>query len=105
MQMAQLLIRFLLIAFLFGSVEATVDSMLIDSGHEQGSDHLIHDHNKSNNSGAEEDCNHHCHCAGQLGLAFIYFIDSFQTAVIDKISDTYLYRSQLSPPLFRPPIN
>ena len=103
--MSQLIIRFLLIAFLFGSAEATMDSVQLDSGHSQDTEHIIHDHDKSNNSDLEDNCDHHCHCAGQLGLIFTYCINSYQTFVIDKISDTYSYQSQLSPPLYRPPIN
>ena len=102
--MSQLLIRFLLIAFLFGSVEAAVDSVKMDSDHNQDSQHLVHDHDKSNSSDLEDSCDHHCHCAGQLGLIFAYCINSYQSFIIDKVSDTYSYRSQLSPPLFRPPI-
>jgi hypothetical protein len=102
--MPQLLIKFLLIAFLFGSVEAAVDSVQIDNDHAQDSQHLVHDHDKSNNSDLEDDCEHHCHCAGQTGLTFSSSVKSVQTSVIVKISDTHSYRSNFSPPLFRPPI-
>lgn len=104
--MSQFIIKLLLIAFLFGSVEASVDSVIIDINHEQGSEHPIHNHNhdESSDNELEEDCHHHCHCAGQIGLAFSSSINSVQTSVIVKISDTDLYRSNLSPPLFRPPI-
>lgn len=102
--MSRLLIKLLLVIFLFGNVEAAVDSVLIDISHEQGSEHLTHDHDESNNSELEEDCDHHCHCAGQIGLAFSSCVNSFQTSVIVKFSDKHSYRSNLSPPLFRPPI-
>lgn len=104
MCMSRLIINLLLIVFLFGTVEAAVDSVLIDINHEQGSEHLIHDHDESSSNELEEDCDHHCHCAGQLGLAFTTYVNSVQTSVIFKFSDTHLYRSSLSPPLFRPPI-
>lgn len=106
--MPQLLIKLLLISFLFGSVDAAVDCASIDIGidHGQGVDHLIDDHDKPNSTDDEQDCFHHCHCncAGQLGLAFTTCVSSIQTSEIVKISDTHLYRSSLSPPLFRPPI-
>jgi hypothetical protein len=104
--MSRLSINLLLIVFLFGTVEASVDSVLIDINHEQNSEHPNHnhDHDESSSNDLDEDCNHHCHCAGQIGLAFSSSVNSVQTSVIVKISDTNLYRSSLSPPLFRPPI-
>lgn len=104
MCMSRLIINLLLIVFLFGSVEASVDSVLIDISHEQDSEHHNHEHDESSSNDFEEDCHHHCHCAGQIGLAFSSSVNSVQTSVIVKISDTHLYRSSLSPPLFRPPI-
>jgi len=87
--MSRLLIKLLLITFLFGSVDAAVDCASIDIDHGQSTDHLI-------------DCFHHCHCncAGQLGLAFTTSVNSVQTSVIVKIGDTHSYRSNLSPPLY-----
>jgi len=37
--MSQFLIRFLLVAFLFGSADAAVDSVQIDIDHNQNSEH------------------------------------------------------------------
>jgi len=104
--MSRLLIKLLLITFLFGSVDAAVDCASIDIDHGQSTDHLIDDHDKPNSTDDGEDCFHHCHCncAGQLGLAFTTSVNSVQTSVIVKIGDTHSYRSNLSPPLFRPPI-
>ena len=101
--MSRLLIKLLLVTFLFGSVNAAVDCAFIDINHEQGIDHLIDDHDKSND---EEDCFHHCHCncAGQLGLAYVSTIKLVQTSVVAKSTESELYQSKLSPPLFRPPI-
>lgn len=101
MNMSRLVINLLLIAFLFGSVEASVDTVLIDINHEHSSEH--HDHDDSN-SNHEDECDHHCHCAGQLGQVFTTSIKSSQVCVIINNIDTHTYRSNLSPPLFRPPI-
>ncbi len=101
--MSRLVINMLLIAFLFGSVEASVDTVLMDINHDHSSEHHNHDHDDSN-SNHEDECDNHCHCAGQLGLVFPPNIKSLQTCVIVKYIDTHSYRSNLPPPLFRPPI-
>lgn len=103
MCMSRFIIKLLLIAFLFGSVEASVDSVLIEIDHEHGSEHQMHDHDESNTN-YEDECDHHCHCAGQLGQVYTTSIKSFQVCVIINNIDTHTYRSNLSPPLFRPPI-
>jgi hypothetical protein len=102
--MSQFIIRFLLIAFLFGSAEAAVDSVHIDIDHEEGSGHLIHDEHKSNNDNEVDSCDHYCHCHAQLGMIHAYSLPSLKTYIINKIPNDYSHRFRPLPPLFRPPI-
>lgn len=104
--MAQFFIRLLFIALLFGSVDAAVDAVYIDTEHNQGPGHLIHDHDesKSNVNDQNDNCNHYCHCTVQLGMIFSYVLHTSHTCVISKTPIDYNYHSRSLSPLFRPPI-
>ncbi len=104
--MVQFIFRFLIIALLFGSVDAAADAVHIDTEHNQGPGHLIHDHdeNNSNVDDQNDSCDHYCHCTAQLGMIFSFSSKTSLTCTNSKISKFYLYHSRSISPLFRPPI-
>jgi len=104
--MAQFLIRILFIALIFSSVDAAIDTVHMDNAHTEGSGHLVHDFDDFNSGidDPEDNCNHPCHCAQQIGALFSNTLYSFNTDDIDKISYYYQYQYQPLSPLFRPPI-
>ena len=104
--MVHYIFRFVIIALLFGSVDAVVDAVHIDSEHNQGPGHLIHDHDESNSNvdDQRDSCDHYCHCTAQLGMIFSYFTNTPQTCTISKIPNYHRFHSRPLPHLFCPPI-
>ena len=105
--MTQVLSRLLIIALLFGSAEAAVDSMHIDGDHDSGNSHMLHDHDDpaSDVDHNEDNCNHYCHCTHQMGALFTHTSSIFHTYYIETASHFYRYRYQPLSSLFRPPIS
>lgn len=102
--MVGLLIRILLLALIFGSVDAAVDAAHVDSDHVQDASHVIHEHNGSQPNVDEDSCDHYCHCAQQIGALYSSMPQILLTHVIDGGSYHYHYRYQPLPFLLRPPI-
>ncbi len=104
--MAQLFNILLIIAVLFGSAEAAVDSIHLDDGHKSGS-HIVHDHNDldSDVDHEEDNCNRYCHCTHYIGTLFPKTSTIFHTYSLETGSNDYNYRYQPLLSLYRPPIN
>lgn len=104
--MSQILSRLLIIALLFGSAEAAVDSVHIDNDHNEGSSHIVHDHDgfDADVEHDQDNCEHYCHCAQQLGAFFTSTSPVYLTYLVGVNSYYYQYRYQPLFSLYRPPI-
>ncbi len=104
--MSQILSRLLIIALLFGSAEAAIDSVHIDSGHNDGSNHVVHDHAEldTNVDHDQDSCEHYCHCTQQLGALLSNTASVHQKYFVDANSYYFQYRYQPHSSLYRPPI-
>ena len=104
--MTQLLNILLIIALLFGSAEAAVDSIHIDDDHNLSS-HIVHDHDDLDIDvdHDEDSCNHYCHCTHHIGVLFANNTAIFDAYYLEEGSNNYRYRYQPLPSLYRPPIS
>lgn len=103
--MTQMLNILLIIALLFGSAEAAVDSAYIESDHHDSS-HYLHDHDDMHTdvNHDEDQCNHYCHCVHNIAALSTYSgLSASNLSTLIGIRD-YSYHYQPVSPLYRPPI-